>query len=190
MTEELADGHSTIRAQGPGRPADAMGVAASHVPAGDAAAHAKAMLQVEEGIAHLLGMMRGRWQVLAREVHPDLQPIGFRIVMALYAGGPQRATDLVERLGSNKSVLSRQLAQLQGLGLVERRVDSDDGRLIHMAVTQDAIRRLIEVATRDDRPHFRKLYSWPTERLHEFASMVEDVSGADVAETRRNINSE
>lgn len=154
------------------------GVGATDRDAADGA-HAAAVFAVEEGIADLVIMMRDRWKTLAQEVDPRLQPIGFRIVTALYAGGPQRAKDLVDRLGSNKSVLSRQFSQLQELGLVERRVDPDDGRVIHMAVTEAAARRLVDIARHDSRSHIRKLSTWPTQRLQEFASMLEDFSDAD-----------
>nr|WP_279591103.1 helix-turn-helix domain-containing protein [Modestobacter marinus] len=45
------------------------------------------------------------------------------------ASGPARATDLVARLGMDMSTVSRQVASLVALGLVERVPHPGDGRV-------------------------------------------------------------
>ncbi|MEP9415194.1 MarR family winged helix-turn-helix transcriptional regulator [Gordonia sp. VNQ95] len=139
-----------------------------------AAAHSAALLAVEDGIEQLVQAVRLRWKDLAHQIHPDLQPIGFRIIAALYGGGPQRAKDLADRLGSDKSVLSRQLSQLEKLDLVERHVDPDDGRIIRMALTEATGQRIRDLESGDGAGYRQALSTWPTQRLRDFAEMLQD----------------
>ena len=57
---------------------------------------------------------------LAGELHPDLDGAAYGLLALLQDAGPLRASDLVTRLGLDKSTVSRQVASLVELGLVER----------------------------------------------------------------------
>jgi DNA-binding MarR family transcriptional regulator len=140
----------------------------------DTQAHQRALTAVEQAVGHLVGSMKARWKDLAHQLHPDLQPMGFRILASLLGGGPQRAKDLAATLNTDKSVMSRQLSQLEKFGLVERHIDPDDGRIIHMAVTADTEEKLRTMGSGVHSPRVQALNSWPTERLVEFAGMLND----------------
>ncbi|WP_188898561.1 MarR family winged helix-turn-helix transcriptional regulator [Microlunatus endophyticus] len=146
------------------------------ISGGETQRHAAALRSVEDGIGQLVLTMRARWRELAHQLHPALQPIGFRIILVLYGRGPQRAKDLAEYIGSDRSVVSRQLAQLEKFGLIERHVDPNDGRIIHMAITEKTLARLRRMETGADSPRWQQLSTWSTERLQDFAELLADFS--------------
>ncbi|NED98510.1 MarR family transcriptional regulator [Phytoactinopolyspora alkaliphila] len=80
---------------------------------------------------------RLRWMsvTLARKVDDGLEAPAYGLLGAVHdAGSGVRGGDLAERFGLDKSTVSRQIAQLESLGLVERVTDPDDkrARLIHI----------------------------------------------------------
>lgn len=59
----------------------------------------------------------------------------FLLLVHLVRTGPQRLSALAEAVHSDVSTVSRQVAQLVGLGLVARRPDPSDGRASLLAAT-------------------------------------------------------
>ena len=59
--------------------------------------------------------------------------------------GPLRAGDLVTRLGQDKSTVSRQVAKLVELGLVDRTADPVDGRAQVLAPSPEGSARLARI---------------------------------------------
>ena len=58
-------------------------------------------------------------------------------VLAAAAGGPQRITALAEREGCTQPAITRLVDRLQARGWVVREPDSDDGRVVLVALTAD-----------------------------------------------------
>ena len=82
----------------------------------------------------------------ARAVHDDLQPASYLMLSWLADEGPVRASSMVENFHIDKGAVSRQIQHLVDLGLVERTPDPDDGRATLVAASDDAVRRLADVA--------------------------------------------
>ena len=83
---------------------------------------------LEREIGLLLRRSRAISARLARELHADLDGAAYGLLALLEDTGPLRASELVTRLGLDKSTVSRQVASLVELGLVDRAADPDDGR--------------------------------------------------------------
>jgi DNA-binding MarR family transcriptional regulator len=96
---------------------------------------------VEHEIAMLFRRARARSSVLAREVHPELDADAYGLLLRIELAGPARLTDLAEFFGIGKGTMSRQLRQLEELGLVSRTTDPEDRRAAHMALTDEGRRR-------------------------------------------------
>jgi DNA-binding MarR family transcriptional regulator len=64
--------------------------------------------------------------------------------------GPMRLTDLGVRLGIAPSTLTRNLARLEGRGLVKRSPESGDGRAFRVALTASGERAAGDVSRQDD----------------------------------------
>ena len=85
-------------------------------------------MRLEREIALLLRRSRAISARLAGELHPDLDGAAYGLLSLLQDAGPLRASELVTRIGLDKSTVSRQVAHLVDLGLVDRAADPVDGR--------------------------------------------------------------
>ena len=77
----------------------------------------------------LFSRIRTVWKESAQQVHPDLQPAGYKLLSAITRLGTANAHVLAEMFDMDKSVVSRQIRMLEDLGLVETRIDGRDGRV-------------------------------------------------------------
>src|SRR4051794_38639937 len=114
----------------------------------------------------------------ARAVHPDLQPASYLMLSWLVDQGPVRATSMVENFNIDKGAVSRQLQHLDDLGLVVRTPDPDDGRANLVAVSDDARRRLADVAEHRRKWLDEQLGDWTAEELENFATTLEKYNSA------------
>lgn len=82
-----------------------------------------------------------RKQAAHRAEHPDaVERPTYLLLVHLIKDGPQRAATLAESVHSDPSTVSRQVAQLVRLGLVERTADPEDGRATLLAATAEGHR--------------------------------------------------
>lgn len=107
---------------------------------------------------------RARAKMLAAAVH-DVEWSAHVLLKCLDSEGAMRAGSLAECVSSDPSTVSRQVASLVKLGLLERRADPDDGRASLLVVTDRGKAVLAE--------HDRI-------RLVFFADMISDWDASDV----------
>lgn len=108
-------------------------------------------------------LVRRAWRVIgerAAAVHPELPAGSYLLLAHLAADGPLRASALVERFGIDKGAISRQVQQLEELGLVQRTPDPADGRAQLVGATPDAVRRLGAVASQRREMLGERLAGW------------------------------
>ncbi|SCG37198.1 MarR family winged helix-turn-helix transcriptional regulator [Micromonospora inositola] len=127
---------------------------------------------VEDELAALL--RRGRalsWEI-AREVHPNLEPNAYGLLLWLRRSGSTRLTDLAGRLGIGKGTLSRQIQGLEGLGLVRRDPDPDDRRAAQIGLTEEGTRRFDAARAARLGQMRRTMENWPRRDIEEFARLL------------------
>ncbi|GGM47433.1 transcriptional regulator [Longimycelium tulufanense] len=127
---------------------------------------------VERELAVLFRRARSVSMSLAAKVHPGLDSAAYGLLVLIDDAGPLRGSDVVERLGLDKSTVSRQLGELVSLGLVERVPDPSDGRARLVQLTPVGRERLHDVRSerrRQAREHFS---SWPTQDLEQLARLL------------------
>src|SRR4051812_24648452 len=105
----------------------------------------EAFVRLEREIALLLRRSRAISARLAGELHPDLDGAAYGLLSLLQDAGPLRASDLVARIGLDKSTVSRQLAHLVELGLVHREADPGDGRAQVLTPSAEGSARLARI---------------------------------------------
>ncbi|MEU9759735.1 MarR family transcriptional regulator [Streptomyces sp. NPDC047985] len=131
-----------------------------------------AFLALERELAVFLRRARANSGEMAREVHPELEPAAYGLLVRLESAGRQRATDLAAYFGVGKATVSRQLRALENLGLVAREPDPADGRASLVHLTDEGLARYRSVRdARRDR-YVRKLADWDREEVAELARLL------------------
>jgi DNA-binding MarR family transcriptional regulator len=134
-------------------------------------AHA-AYVRLEREIGLLLRRSRALSTRLAAELHPDLDGAAYGLLALLQDAGPLRASDLVARLGLDKSTVSRQVASLVDLGLVDRAPDPDDGRAQVLTPSAEGAARLAGIREARCARWEADLSDWPTEDIATLGELL------------------
>ncbi len=133
-------------------------------------------LALERELAVFLRRARASSGEMAREVHPELEPAAYGLLVRLEETGAQRATDLAVYFGVGKATMSRQLRALEELGLVTREPDPADGRASLVRLTEEGLARFRRVRdARRDR-YVRKLAGWDRGEISELARLLHQLN--------------
>jgi DNA-binding MarR family transcriptional regulator len=133
----------------------------------------EAFVALEREIGLLLRRSRAISTRLARELHPELDGAAYGLLALLQDTGPLRASDLVARLGLDKSTVSRQLSSLVELGLVDRTADPDDGRAQVLTPSAEGAARLARIRTARRARWESDMAGWPPEDVATLAVLLE-----------------
>jgi DNA-binding MarR family transcriptional regulator len=145
----------------------------------------EAFVRLEREVGLLLRRGRAISARLARELHPDLDGAAYGLLALLQDTGPLRASDLVSRLGLDKSTVSRQLGSLVELGLVDRAADPVDGRAQVLTPSAEGAERLSRIRDVRRARWEADLADWPAEdvaRLGELLARLNSIGEAREAE--------
>jgi DNA-binding MarR family transcriptional regulator len=99
---------------------------------------------LQDQLTLLVRRARVFFRTAAEVAHPELKAAGYALLSYLVDEGPLRASALVEHFGTDKGVISRQLSQLEHLGLVHRLPDPADGRAQLVEATADGRQRCLD----------------------------------------------
>ena len=121
----------------------------------------EAFVRLEREVGLLLRRSRAISARLAAELHPDLDGAAYGLLALLQDVGPLRASDLVARLGLDKSTVSRQVTSLVALGLVDRAPDPDDGRAQVLTPSPEGSARLARIRDARRARWQADLSDWP-----------------------------
>jgi DNA-binding MarR family transcriptional regulator len=152
----------------------------------------EAFARLEREIGLLLRRARAISTRLAGELHPDLDGAAYGLLALLQDTGPLRPSDLVTRLGLDKStVSSRQVSNLVDLGLVDRAADPVDGRAQVLTPSAEGAARLARIREVRRARWEADLGDWPAEdvarlgellaRLNRLGEEREGIAGADAS---------
>ncbi len=131
-----------------------------------------AFVRLEREIALLLRRSRAISTRLAGQLHPDLDGAAYGLLALLEDAGPLRASDLVLRLGLDKSTVSRQIGTLVELGLVDRAADPADGRAQVLTPSAEGSARLAEIRNVRRARWEADLSGWPDEDVAALAELL------------------
>lgn len=137
-------------------------------PAAGADADA-ALNDVENQLSLLWRRARSISHQLSRQVHPDMEPAAYGLLTVIRKQGPIRLTDLASCIGVGKPSVSRQVAFLEGLGLVAKEADPLDGRAQSILLTPEGEARMHQVQDARREVFRERLAEWPAEELQALA---------------------
>jgi DNA-binding MarR family transcriptional regulator len=173
MTAAIMDGVSEREAaSGRSVPSDPT------VPSGPTEVDA-AIASVEEQFTALYRQVKTKMRQRASLVHPDLAVMGYVILTTLKRCGATHAGALIETLGMDKSLLSRQLRALEELGLVERELDPTDKRSSILTQTELGRERVNTVQAADRAALHGQLRDWEVGDLNRLAELLSRVNEFD-----------
>lgn len=127
---------------------------------------------VERELAMMFRRARSISLSTAAQVHPELDAAAYGVLVLIDDAGRLRGMDLVERLYLDKSTVSRQLARLVELELVERVADPSDGRARLVQLTESGRDRVHQVRQRRRAQMLERFASWSTDDLRELSSLL------------------
>ncbi|MGW0642248.1 MULTISPECIES: MarR family winged helix-turn-helix transcriptional regulator [Streptomyces] len=136
----------------------------------------RAFLALERELAVFLRRARASSGEMAREVHPELEPAAYGLLVRLEAAGRQRATELAAYFGVGKATMSRQLHSLENLGLVAREPDPADGRAWLVHLTEDGLARFRSVRDARRGRYVSKLADWDRAEVAELARLLHQLN--------------
>ena len=139
-------------------------------------------LDLERELAVFLRRARATSGEMAREVHPELEPAAYGLLVRLEDAGPQRATDLASYFGVGKATVSRQLSALQALGLIARTPDPADGRASLVELTDEGRARFTRVRDARRSRYARKLAAWDPQEIAELARLLHRLNEQNATE--------
>jgi DNA-binding MarR family transcriptional regulator len=115
----------------------------------------------------------------AEAVSPGMLPGSFKLLAVMSRTGPITLSALAERLTSDKGLLSRNVSELEDLGLVERTPDPHDGRVRLIALTPEGSARLSAAMAPHEERMFTALREWPVESIQQLSDLLSSlVTGA------------
>ncbi len=145
----------------------------------------EAFVRLEREVGLLLRRARAISARLAGELHPNLDGAAYGLLALLEDTGPLRASDLVARLGLDKSTVSRQVSHLVDLGLVDRTADPVDGRAQVLTSSAEGSARLARIRDVRRARWESDLGDWPAAdvaRLGELLARLNRIGEAREAE--------
>jgi DNA-binding MarR family transcriptional regulator len=114
-----------------------------------------------------------RVQAQYQAEHPDaVDRATYLLLVHLAKDGARRAGALAEAVHSDPSTVSRQIAQLVRLGLVERVADPADGRATLLVATDEGRRVFEENRSMRNRRIAGLLADWTDDDRHTFARLL------------------
>lgn len=137
----------------------------------------QAVHRVEHELGRLFARIRVSWREAALTVHPDLQPLGYQVLTSIATGKATSARAIIERLQTDKSAVSRQVSQLEQLGLIESLPDPDDRRARVLVATELAQERVAAARARYEERLENRLRRWSADDLDHFSRLLSDLGG-------------
>ena len=125
------------------------------------------MRVLEHEVGVLLRRIRRVIGRRARMIDPDLNATGYYLLATLVHNGACRASALADLYELDKGAVSRLVHQLEGLRLIERRPDPEDGRASILEATALAHTKLEEVSAERRRAVAERLGDWAPEEIEQ-----------------------
>jgi DNA-binding MarR family transcriptional regulator len=143
-------------------------------------ARRRAVRDVEEAFAHLLGEFRQVYAQMAAIASPGMLPGTFKTLSWVARVGPTTQSCLADRLSADKGMLSRQISELESLGMVARTADPNDGRARVIEVTPFGRERLAAAQDPFKDDLATAMDDWPLSSIDRLTTLVRALTGRTV----------
>lgn len=131
----------------------------------DEALKAQRVSEVIAEFSELFAFARTRWARLAEEIDSNLKGASVIILQFVVRKGPITATEIAQMLDMDKAVVSRQVAKLRELGLVDAEPAPEDRRVTHLTANETALGLVERIRERWALTYHERFDDWSLEEL-------------------------
>lgn len=132
----------------------------------------RAVRDLEEAFSELMGEFRRVYAQAAAAAAPGMLPGTFKTLAVIARQGPITQSCLVDRLAADKGLISRQLSELESLGMVARTPDPDDGRVRLIEITEHGSERLATALEPYQSMLLGALRDWPLGSIERLTTLI------------------
>ncbi|MEZ2391061.1 MarR family winged helix-turn-helix transcriptional regulator [bacterium RCC_150] len=137
-----------------------------------------ALQEVEHQLSMFWRRSRSLSYQMSRQVHPDMEPAAYGLLSIIRKEGPMRLTELASCVGVGKPSVSRQIAFLEGIGMVYKEADPQDGRAQTIRLTAKGEEKMHQVQDARRQAFRERLGEWPPEEVRTLAEYLERLNAA------------
>ena len=134
--------------------------------------HEAAIETLEHALSVLWRRARSNSRKVAREVHPDMEPAAYGLLVLLPRQEAMRLTDIAASIGIGKPSVSRQIVILESLGLVQKHADPGDGRAQTISLTPEGSQALTRTQSARKDLFRTLLEDWEEDELVQLGSLL------------------
>lgn len=132
----------------------------------------QAIADTQGQLATMMVKARRSIKLRASAIHPDLHPMGFKVLMQLARSGPTPQSLLARKLEMDKALLSRIVKQLEATDLIVRSVDPHDGRALLVDMTDHAHERYTSSLLASRQELVDKLSQWDVTEVRRLSDLL------------------
>ena len=122
--------------------------------------------------------IRTRWTEFTQQLHPELSGGSIFVLQVILKKGPITATEIGHRLRMDKAMISRQVALLRKLGLVDTQPAAEDRRVALLTGTELAHTRLSEVRSQMSEQYRQRFAGWEVEDIVQLRDLLHRFNGS------------
>lgn len=135
--------------------------------------------EVEKQFSIMAVRARNAIRKRSLDIHPDLQPLGYRVLSILVSQQAQQQIVLASELQVDKATMSRTIKQLQSQGLVTREPDPRDGRAMLVSITETAREAWKASGARARNLLHERLAAWGPAEIRRFADLLARLNASE-----------
>jgi len=128
--------------------------------------------QVISEMSEIFTSIRVTWQAQVPNIHPDMTRAALPMLLTIMRQGPITATELSCILGHDKTMVSKLIAQLRNLDLIQAEVSEEDRRVAFLSGTPFAEERLQAVRDVIADGYRSRFEGWTDEEVAAFVNAV------------------
>lgn len=139
----------------------------------------RALRELESAFGEIAARFRVAIAALAEATSPGMLPATFKVLTTIERCGPIGVTALAEQLLMDKAQTSRNVSELEQLGLVGRGIDPADRRIRKVEITPLARERLQSARDQGLALH-AGVREWPIEAIVQLRELLQALARGEV----------
>ena len=136
------------------------------------------ILDVIAEFSETFSFIRTRWTEFTEQLHPELSGGSIFVLQVILKKGPITATEIGHRLRMDKAMISRQVALLRKLELVDAQAAAEDRRVTLLTGTELARTRLDEVRSQMSEQYRQRFADWGAEDIVQLRDLLRRFNGS------------